>query len=445
MKDIPKILASYIIFKDVDGKIKAANGATGVVDYSGTDATVVIQNVINVMSDGQTLFIKYGIYDLTTAAINVTKAINIIGEGVGTTGISSNGMMYGCVLQRAGTVLNVSLTNNKFNIFIKNIGLDGIDQSNSVLILRKFHGTVSNVIIKNGNIGLDAQDAWTSDYYSIKAYGNNIGGQIATSAVSQSNFYACAFNFNDDTGFVKSLGSSVNFMGCNFEANGQFGIRIESGFLNLDGCYFETNPNYRLDNQTTGAHIKIGTDTIYPNTIRISNCYLGGQDTNINIIQADRIWVRHGYNILIENCLFYQSSGQTVRTDINNDQGSDVQILLVNCFEFHDGIWTIDGTTGITSINTKGWITKNNVISGTFAVDSIGIKIVTIPHGLNIVPNVQDCCLTVIQNTAVDDWAYNMIKVVLTDATNVTVKINISTASKTVGATAKLALRVGNP
>lgn len=39
----------------------------------------------------------------------------------------------------------------------------------------------------------------------------------------------------------------------------------------------------------------------------------------------------------------------------------------------------------------------------------------------------------------------NMLKVTATDATNVTAKINVSTASATGGATAKLGLRVGNP
>ncbi len=99
--------------------------------------------------------------------------------------------------------------------------------------------------------------------------------------------------------------------------------------------------------------------------------------------------------------------------------------------------------------NTKiwknaGYITENNILSGAFAIDSAGIKTVTIAHGLAITPAVQDCYLTVVQNTAVDDWSYNMIKVTATNATNVTAKINVSSASATGGTTAKLGLKAGS-
>ena len=82
------------------------------------------------------------------------------------------------------------------------------------------------------------------------------------------------------------------------------------------------------------------------------------------------------------------------------------------------------------------------VQSGTFAIDSTGIKTVTIAHGMATVPSIQKCFLTVHEQTDVDDWAYNLLKVDSVDGTNVTAKINVSTASATGGATARLALLV---
>lgn len=84
------------------------------------------------------------------------------------------------------------------------------------------------------------------------------------------------------------------------------------------------------------------------------------------------------------------------------------------------------------------------VQSGTFAIDSTGIKTLTMAHGLSAAPTISDCQLTVIEETNVDDWAFNLLKIDSVDATNVTAKINVSTASATGGATARLALLIWN-
>lgn len=89
---------------------------------------------------------------------------------------------------------------------------------------------------------------------------------------------------------------------------------------------------------------------------------------------------------------------------------------------------------------TVGYKTKNDVLSGTFDIASTGIKTVTIAHGLDVTPTAQQCAVRVIEDTNVDDWAYDLLKVESTDATNVVVKINVSTASATGGATAKIGL-----
>ena len=82
------------------------------------------------------------------------------------------------------------------------------------------------------------------------------------------------------------------------------------------------------------------------------------------------------------------------------------------------------------------------LLSGTFAIDSTGVKTVTTAHGLSVTPDIQDIQLTVTENTDVDDWAYNLLKVESVDATNVVAKINVSTQSGTASATAKLAILV---
>jgi hypothetical protein len=90
-----------------------------------------------------------------------------------------------------------------------------------------------------------------------------------------------------------------------------------------------------------------------------------------------------------------------------------------------------------------GYVTENTVLSPAFAIDGVALITVTIPHGLSITPTIQDCTLTVLEDTNVDDWGYNLLKVDNVGAANVVAKINVTVASATGGATAKLSLRIG--
>jgi hypothetical protein len=67
------VTASYIIFKDGD-YIKARNGLTGQIDFSGTDAATVIQNCINSASSYSKIIIRG---DMTLSSINVNKPIEL--------------------------------------------------------------------------------------------------------------------------------------------------------------------------------------------------------------------------------------------------------------------------------------------------------------------------------------------------------------------------------
>jgi len=72
-------VASYIIFRE--GELtKAKNGQTGLIDFSGTDASTVIQSAINALTSGGKIFIKAGTY-LITSEILLPSNLNIEGEG----------------------------------------------------------------------------------------------------------------------------------------------------------------------------------------------------------------------------------------------------------------------------------------------------------------------------------------------------------------------------
>jgi len=76
----PEQAASYIIF--ISGnKYYAKNGITSQIDYSGTNATTVIQSVIDTLTSGGYLFFKAGTFNLSTYLTH--DASNIVFKGLG--------------------------------------------------------------------------------------------------------------------------------------------------------------------------------------------------------------------------------------------------------------------------------------------------------------------------------------------------------------------------
>jgi len=142
------------------------------------------------------------------------------------------------------------------------------------------------------------------------------------------------------------------------------------------------------------------------------------------------------YNKFTDNKIYNHATGFDVTA------GDTANIIEEN--EFYTVTTPVaDAGTGTIIRRNIGYITENTVLSPAFAIDGVATVTVTIPHGLAITPAIQDCSLTVVEDTNVDDWGYNLVKVDSVDAVNVVAKVNVSVASATAGATAKLSLRVG--
>ncbi len=76
------IEASYVIFTD-GSTVYARNGLTGEIEFSGTDASTVIQNTINALTNGGKIFIRTGTYFLKNTLILPTVPLELIGESEG--------------------------------------------------------------------------------------------------------------------------------------------------------------------------------------------------------------------------------------------------------------------------------------------------------------------------------------------------------------------------
>lgn len=82
------------------------------------------------------------------------------------------------------------------------------------------------------------------------------------------------------------------------------------------------------------------------------------------------------------------------------------------------------------------------LLSAAFAIDGVAVITVTTAHGLGYTPQTKDISVTVVEDTAVDDWTCAFVKIVSAVA-NVVVKVRVTVASATGGATAKLAIKIG--
>jgi parallel beta-helix repeat protein len=90
-----------------------------------------------------------------------------------------------------------------------------------------------------------------------------------------------------------------------------------------------------------------------------------------------------------------------------------------------------------------GFKTENRVLSNTFAVDAIATPTITIAHGCAYTPSTHHCQLTIVDPSALG-FAEGAVKIQSVDATNVTARVNITTAAGA-GTTARLALAVDRP
>lgn len=93
----------------------------------------------------------------------------------------------------------------------------------------------------------------------------------------------------------------------------------------------------------------------------------------------------------------------------------------------------INSGSSIAVASVSGFRTYSTVV-GVAAIDSTGLKTVTIPHTLAVTPSTKDVSVTLRRNTNVGDWVCGFYNVVSCDATNVVIQLRVTAASATAGA-----------
>jgi len=101
-----------------------------------------------------------------------------------------------------------------------------------------------------------------------------------------------------------------------------------------------------------------------------------------------------------------------------------------------------DSGTGNVVRHLLGFANETNLVTGSLAIDSTGSKTFVIAHGLDDIPSAANIQLTMLIQTSVTDFAVDFLRVEAIDATNITGRLFIGTASGTGAATCKVNISI---
>ncbi len=277
--------ASYIIFQD-SGTIYAKNGTTGKIEFSGTDASTVIQSAVNILTKGGSIFIKTNtsateyvipgrftifVDYILTSSILMNNDVSIFSDGA-TLDITKlndvafrfnpNGEQY-FIKKNWLTVSGLQFIGNTANA---NTGaIDVLNWSRGMVIdnIKTWHisypltlrGSVYNCNIQNSQLDTGVEGI------RLLKIGDGSGGHIPN---------AVKIHNNDIGNFAKSInmdsGLTVKITSNYFEAT-ITGINITGGSVHITNNYFNPYANNKaiytnVELSILGNIFDLGTNTI---------------------------------------------------------------------------------------------------------------------------------------------------------------------------------------
>lgn len=467
----------YIIYKEGD-KFYARNGKYGTIDFKGAEAAIVTQSAINNMAGGD-LYIKKADYQIAKSlnlldntsliaecgakfVLNQGKSINILGKNnveilnLSVDSSAHNVNNYGIYIEDSKNIIidkvkeiskgfGIYITGNKLTdgVTIKDCVLNGLGNNDVIGGGPAIQGSslINNIIITNNIINQDATkgNLYDATIDMVGAYrttflNNFTKGTVLFGNEKYPNVYSTISgniikpaDGKNETGIAAytTVGADKTAKNLSFTNN-----TIENGVISIVGVNTAYDLKGLINNNIVSSAGGLGINLKYCSQFVITGNIISNASIGINLDNSTLINIIG--NIITDSY-----------TGIDGNSNSYYNLISNNIIEHvANKILRISSTSRI--FNNVGYKTENNILSDIFNIDNTGIKTITIPHGLDITPAVQNCCLTIVQDTAVDDWSFNLLEIKSVDIKNVIAKINVSIASTTGGATARLALKVGN-
>ena len=376
----PQMPYSYEISVE-NGVVKAKNGSTGQIEFSGSDAATVIQSAINALTSGGKIFIKRGYYYLSSSLTIPSGAHPIILEGEG----------YSTQLKSQLGAEVVTLTINGRYSEIRNI-----------LLYAQTSGDPHGIVLGNIDGYLKVVDCWLigfrygiwqyhgdSRYWIERNYFSNgkhaiiLEGKEAV--VCQNFFTSLEWNGIKARRANKLIIAENTFIDVNTNLETSGCINIESGSTNTENVIIEGNKITWTENPsaTTNGILLQGSneDTSVIGVTIQNNILDGGSYSNINAL----IYL-HGYNSTTYNVEKITIAGNVLRNakyGIITTYSKDVNVYG-NILENMSGSPYLNGGGSNYKVHHNiGYVTEN---SGTATIPA-GSTSVTVSHGLADTPS----------------------------------------------------------
>ena len=348
--------ASYIIFKD-GSTVYCKNGSDGHIEYSSTNASVVIQYAINHAGENEYIFIRRENYTVD-ASIILKDGIVLSGEGwsyVSEPSTVTGTILYftgsGCIDcrdKRHITIRDIALVGDTTTKAIKT-GSDG--RSNNYLF--------ENLLIVNHDYGVWSDTSKTGLYDSLFLNCNFYHNTVAVYIDENMNtFQRCTFRKNTNA-IQLSGGYNIIFDSCVFSGNTYIidtdGYNL--GQIHFDGCWFEAGgaTNETLFNWD-------GATNRFTKGITFDNSYLAKL-----VINLDGLYQTHRSKVILDKCWWQNLDETDISTYL--PYLSDMQVY---------DTYRIDTGGAIYEIRFRNYGTATITASSTTVV---------VNHGLNMTPN----------------------------------------------------------
>lgn len=354
---------------------------------------------------------------------NTSILINAAGDDISNITIENNiikdSFLYGILFDGTFSMYDCKISDN----LVDTSGQSGICINSDNLIegksIKRFDIS-RNIILNAGSsiIGPSLDGILIGTSSNMKISGNNIyrpsADGISTLYTIRSVFSSniienAGFDSGAGQGILIRFGVSNIIFGNNIYLSGQDGIRLSGTSYSIVYGNTIIDSSQAENNIWSGISLVAdGLTNSLSNIIRDNNILENERKSKYGISEGDK---NQNYNEIL---------GNTITGVIANTIYSQGPNTRVKC--------------------NQGFKTETNLISEPFAVDVVEIKNLKMPHGLQIIPPIQNCSLTVV--TEVSDWAYDLLAITSANETDITVKIKISKSSSISDATARIAINV---
>jgi len=381
----------YTVWRE--GDYYFAKDANGEIDYSGTDASQIIQSALD---HGKSVFVKKGLY-IITASLQLNTLNYLFGEG------------WDTEFRKGANIDVITLKSSAvYNVHLENFYINGYCEWKDFPLITLGNYTGSGIVLNN--TGFPDEPPWTP--YSgadtahrisnviiryCKSYGVRLLGNqreiLATSVRTLDNgdigfsiegggdgkYVSCISGSNGNQGFLIN-GSTNQFINCKAFGNGQNNVTGKADGFSIGRWNNQFINCYSQGNGRDGFLIwqSLAYNNLIEGAIIDSNNVL-------NDVNGAGVCIDHAHDNIVVGCQFVDSQSPKLMRGMNLFASDNNTVSFNNFRMVKTPVFSFDTSHDKITQNV-GFVTEN---SGTANI--ITTSTVTFDHGLAGTPTHVEC------------------------------------------------------